>query len=226
MRTRENVVLKHHRQILRIDSLDYGRLYRNTYFFEGGTLTDGKDRLVSGWGEYNTETRQAVFYYNVKLKSPKRVITTDTLRYDTKKSVTHMLDPSKIATKSSVVEAKDASFHTKSGQAQLYGKSTTVDGEKTITDDSLFYDSRTGGSRGDDNVMFMDKKNRSSLMANYLQYNEKTGQGMTADSALVIGYSQKNTLYIHGDTLKLFTFRIDTSSMYHRVHAYHRVGVY
>ena len=226
MRARKNVVLKHRRQVLRTDSLDYDRLYKNAYFFEGGTLIDGKDRLVSDWGEYNTETRQAVFYYNVKLKSPERLVTTDTLHYDTKKSIAHVLGPSKITTKSSVVETKDAFFHTKSDQAQLYGRSTIVDGEKTITGDSLFYDSRTGDSHGNGNVVFVDKKNRNSLLANYLQYNEKTGQGVATDSALVIDYSQKDTLYMHGDTLKLFTFHIDTDSMYRKVHAYHKVRVY
>ena len=96
MRARKNVVLKHRRQTLLTDSLDYDRLYQTAYFYEGGTLIDGKDRLVADWGEYNTETRQAVFYYHVKLRSKDRLVTTDTLHYDTQKSIAHVLGPSKI----------------------------------------------------------------------------------------------------------------------------------
>ena len=226
MRARKNVVLKHRKQTLYTDSLDYDRLYNNAYFFEGGTLVDGKDKLVADWGEYSTEARQAIFYYNVKLRSDNRLVTTDTLHYDTQKSLAHVLGPSKITTKGSVVETKDAFFDTKSDKAQLFGRSTIVDGQKTITGDSLYYDSKTGASKGYGDVIFVDKENNNSLKAGYMQYNEKTGYGYATNKALVIDYSQKDTLYMHADTLKLYTFHINTDSMYRKVHAYHKVRVY
>lgn len=86
MRARKNVVLRHRRQVLRTDSLDYDRLYEMANFFDGGTLIDGKDKLVSDWGEYHTQTREAKFVYNVKLRSGKDLVTTDTLYYDVPKS--------------------------------------------------------------------------------------------------------------------------------------------
>lgn len=226
MRARNHVVLKHRRQTLLTDSLDYDRLYKNAYFFEGGTLIDGKDKLVSDWGEYSTETRQATFYYNVKLKSATRLVTTDTLHYDTQKSMAHVLGPSKITDKNSVVHTKNAYFDTKSDKAQLFGRSTIIDGQKTITGDSLYYNSKTGASKGYGNVEFVDKKNKNSLNAGFLQYNEKTGFGFATKKAVVIDYSQKDTLYMHADTLKLFTYFINTDSMYRKVHAYDKVRVY
>lgn len=226
MRARNHVVLKHRRQTLLTDSLDYDRLYKNAYFFEGGTLIDGKDKLVSDWGEYSTETRQATFYYNVKLKSASRLVTTDTLHYDTQKSMAHVLGPSKITDKNSVVHTKNAYFDTKSDKAQLFGRSTIIDGQKTITGDSLYYNSKTGASKGYGNVVFVDKKNKNTLNAGYLQYNEKTGFGFATKKAVVIDYSQKDTLYMHADTLKLFTYFINTDSTYRKIHAYDKVRVY
>lgn len=82
MEARKNVVLKHRRQTLYTDSLNYDRLYSYAYFFEGGRLVDGKDRLTSDWGEYSTQTREARFYYNVELHSGSDRIFTDTLHYD------------------------------------------------------------------------------------------------------------------------------------------------
>jgi lipopolysaccharide assembly outer membrane protein LptD (OstA) len=79
MRARNHVVLTHKGRVLNTDSLDFDRLYGNAYFFEGGTLTDKNDKLVADWGQYNTSTREAVFYYNVKLRSGKNTVTTDTL---------------------------------------------------------------------------------------------------------------------------------------------------
>ena len=71
MEARNNVVLHHARQTLYTDSLNYDRLYNNAYFFRGGRLIDGTSKLSSDWGEYNTETKQAVFYYDVQLHTPK-----------------------------------------------------------------------------------------------------------------------------------------------------------
>jgi len=227
MDAREHVVLKHRQQTLYTDSLNYDRLYSNAYFFEGGTLVDGKDRLVSDWGEYNTQTRQAKFYFNVRLRSEKRLVTTDTLYYDTRKSQAHVTGPSKITTDDgSVIDTQDGYFDSNSDKAQLFGRSVLTDKNKTITGDSLYYDRKTGESQGFGNVIYTDKENKNSLIADILKYNEKTGNGYATKNALVKDYSQKDTLYMHADTLKLFTFNINTDSVYRMVHAYNKVRAY
>lgn len=226
MEARRNVVLKHQRQTLYTDSLDYDRLYEYAYFREGGTLIDGKDKLVSDWGEYNTKTREATFYYNVKLRSGKRLITTDTLYYDTRKSLAHIVGPSKITSGTSVIHTEQGYFDTQSDKAQLFGRSTVVDKEKTITGDSLYYDDKTGISRGFGNVVFVDQKNKTSLTCGKLYYNEKTGYGLATKRAVSKEYSRGDTLYAHADTMKLFTFHINTDSVYRKVHYYPHVRAY
>ena len=74
---RRNVVLKHRKSTLYCDSLNYDRMYGIAYFFEGGKLVDNGSTLTSDWGQYNTETRQSVFYYNVKLKNKQFTMTSD-----------------------------------------------------------------------------------------------------------------------------------------------------
>ena len=225
MHARNNVVLHHRRQVLRTDSLDYDRLYDMANFFEGGTLVDGKDKLVADWGEYHTKTREAKFVYNVKLRSGKDVVTTDTLYYDVVKSKAHMVGPSKMISGTSVVNTKDGYYNTKTDQAQLFGRSTLVDKDKTITGDSLYY-VKNGESYGYGNVIYVDKKNKNSLHCNYLRYNEKTGYGFATRNPVAIDYSQRDTLWMHSDTMKIYTFYINTDSMYRKVHAYHKVRAY
>ena len=225
MRARKNVVLHHRRQTLLTDSLDFDRLYNMANFFDGGTLIDGKDRLVSDWGEYHTETREAKFVYNVKLRSGKDVVTTDTLYYDVRKSKAHMVGPSKIVSGASVVKTENGYYDTKSDRAQLYGRSTLTDKDKTITGDSLYY-VKNGESSGYGNVVYVDKKNKNSLHCNYLRYNEKTGKGFATRNPVAIDYSQKDTLWVHSDTMRIYTFNINTDSVYRKVHAYHKVRAY
>lgn len=226
MHARQNVVLRHRRQTLKTDSLDYDRLYNMANFFEGGTLIDGKDRLVSDWGEYHTETREAKFVYNVKMRSGKDLVTTDTLYYDVPTSRAHMVGPSKIVSgDGSTVDTEDGYYDTKTDQAQLFGRSTLIDKEKSITGDSLYY-VKDGESEGFGNVVFVDKRNKNSLTANYLRYNDKTGYGYATKNPVAIDFSQKDTLWMHSDTMRIYTFNINTDSVYRKVHAYPHVRAF
>ena len=225
MHARRNVVLHHRRQTLKTDSLDFDRLYNMANFFDGGTLIDGKDRLVSDWGEYHTETREAKFVFNVKLRSGKDVVTTDTLYYDVPTSTAHMLGPSKIVSGSSVVHTADGYYDTKTDKAKLFGRSTLVDKDKSITGDSLYY-VKNGESTGYGNVVYVDKNNKNSLTCNYLRYNEKTGMGFATKRPVAIDYSQKDTLWMHSDTMRIYTFNINTDSVYRKVHAYPHVRAF
>lgn len=225
MHARRNVVLHHRRQTLKTDSLDFDRLYNMANFFDGGTLIDGKDRLVSDWGEYHTETREAKFVFNVKLRSGKDVVTTDTLYYDVPTSTAHMVGPSKIVSGSSVVHTADGYYDTKTDKAKFFGRSTLVDKDKSITGDSLYY-VKNGESTGYGNVVYVDKKNKNSLTCNYLRYNEKTGMGFATKRPVAIDYSQKDTLWMHSDTMRIYTFNINTDSVYRKVHAYPHVRAF
>lgn len=227
MHARYNVVLKHRRQTLFTDSLDYDRLYSTAYFFEGGRLIDGRDRLVADWGEYNTGTRKAAFYYNVKMRGPDQTITTDTLFYDTKSSTAHVTGPSEIVTKDkNVIHTSDAFLDSRTDQSKLFGRSTIVNGQKTITGDSLYHNSKTKINRGYGNVVYVDKENKNSLICDEMFYNENKGYGYATKNALLKDFSQKDTLYVHADSLKLFTFNINTDSVFRKVHAYYKVRAF
>lgn len=223
---RRNVILTHRGTKLYTDSLNYDRLYGIGYFFEGGKMVDKKNVLVSDWGEYDTETRKAVFNYNVNLKNPKFVLTTDTLHYDTRTSDAHVVGPSKIISGKSVINTTDGYYDTNKDRARLFGRSTLLNEGKELTGDSLFYDEKTGISQGFHNVVYKDSVNKNQLDSNYFWYNEKTGFAFATDSAMLVDYSQKDTLYMHSDTMKVYTFNINTDSVYRRVHCYNKVRAY
>lgn len=238
MEARKNVVLHHRKQTLYTDSLNYDRLYSNAYFFKGGRLIDEKNKLSSDWGEYNTSTKEAVFYYDVQLVTPDSKVSTDTLYYNTTTSMAHVVGlytpdkgkgeagPSVITNKDGKVLSTDAFFNTKSDKADLYGRSTIVNQEKTIVGDTLYYDSNTGEDKGFGNVVFVDSKNKNELYAEELVYNEKTGAGYATRKALAIDYSQQDTLYMHADTMRIETFNINTDSVYRKVHCYPHMRAY
>ena len=83
------------------DSLNYDRMYNVGYFFEGGKLVDNTSTLTSDWGEYHTDTHQALFNYDVRLKNKKFFLMSDTLYYNTDTHMAHVVGPSNITSKTS-----------------------------------------------------------------------------------------------------------------------------
>lgn len=226
LQARRNVVLRHRNQVLNTDSLNYDRLYNSAYFFEGGTLTDGDDKLVADWGQYNMSTREAEFFFNVKMRSGDNFIETDTLFYDTRSQMAHVLGKgSKITSKDSSVDTENAYYNTATKHAELFGRSVLVDKERSITGDSLYYE-KNGDSYGYGNVIYVDSKNKHSLICDELHYNEGTGRGYATKNALLKDFSQGDTLYAHADSLKIETFYINTDSVYRKVHCFDHVRAY
>lgn len=223
---RYNVVLRHRQTKLYTDSLNYDRLYGIGYFFEGGKMVDKQNVLVADWGEYDSESRKAVFNYNVRLKNPKFIIDTDTLNYDTKTSVADVVGPSVVTSGDNVIHTIRAFYDSNKNKARLLERSILLNKGKKLTGDSLVYDEKTGVSRGFGNVVYRDTVNKNELVSNTLFYNEKTGYAFATDSAVMKDYSQKDTLYAHSDTVKVYTFNISTDSAYRRIHCYNHVRAY
>lgn len=224
---RRNVILKHRATTLYTDSLDYDRGYGLVYFFEGGKMVDKSSVLTADWGQYSTVTRDAVFYYDVKLKSEQNNIHTDTLFYDTRRRVAHVVGPSKILTDGNLITTNEGFYNTQKGETQLFGRSTIINEHREITGDSLFYDEAKGVGTGYGKVVLKDKKNKNELIADYCYYDEKTGYAVATKNALVKEYSQgPDTLYMHADSLKMLTYHIKTDSVYREMHAYKKVRVY
>ena len=233
---RRNVVLTHRKSKLYCDSLDYDRMYGIAYFFDGGKLIDKGSILTSDWGQYNTETRDAVFYYKVRLKNNNMTMYSDTLYYDTRTSVAHIVGdytsdknevgPSMIVNQGNVVYTTDGYYDTNTETSMLYGRSTVDNEDKMITADSLFSDSKKKIDEGFGRVIYIDKKNKNRFEGNHVYYDENMGYGYATDSAVVMDFSQKDTLYVHADSLKLYTYNINTDSVYRVMHGFHKVRAY
>ena len=223
---RRNVVLKHRGSKLFTDSLNYDRLYKIGYFFEGGKLIDKGSVLTSDWGEYNTDNRKAVFNYNVRLRNKKFVLSTDTLHYDTRTSLANIVGPTKIKSGSSDIYTEKGTYNTRTERSQLFDRSVITNKGKKMVGDSVYYDSKRGISKGFRNVIYTDELNKNKFTGDYCMYNEKTGYAEAYKKAVAIDYSQKDTLYMHADTFKIHTFHINTDSVYRTVHAYHHVRAF
>jgi lipopolysaccharide export system protein LptA len=220
------VRMENRKTTLLTDSLNYDRLYNVGYYFDGGTLMDEENVLTSDWGEYSPATKVSVFNYDVKLVNPKFTLTGDTLRYHTDTKVADIVGPSDIVSDETHIYSESGNYNTSTGQAELLDRSVLRNGNKNLTGDSLYYDRNKGYGEAFNNILFTDTVQKACMTGDYGFYNELTGYAYATKRAVGIDYSQGDSLYLHGDTLQMYTFHLDTDSMYREMRAYHKVRFY
>ena len=224
-RARGNCVLIDKNTRLESDNLDYDRVYSVGMYLYGGTLYDGDNVLVSDWGQLTTTTHEAFFTDNVVLTNPQFKLVTDTLYYYTDTKIARIVTPSNITTDDGTfIYGIKGDYNTNSGEAFLLNRSYIIKDMRRVEGDSLHTDKNTGFSEVFGNAIITDEENDCMITGNYCSYDDSTGTAVATDSAVAYEYSQPpDTLYLHADTLKMFTFNLNTDSVYRNMHAYYHV---
>lgn len=224
---RRNVVMKHRDQTLHTDSLNYDRPYNMAYYYEGGILLDGNNKLTSDWGEYHTDTKKATFNYNVELTNPKFRLLTDTLHYDTQTKWAEVIGVTNIFSGTDKIYTEHGFYNTQTEQARLLKKTQAFGKDRIMKGDTVNYNKHTGVLEAFNNVECLDTVNKNILTGDYAFYNELTGEALATKKALIRDYSQgEDTLYVHADTLRMYTYNIQTDSVYRVLHGYFHARAY
>lgn len=87
------------------------------------------------------------------------------------------------------------------GNVTLVDKKT----ERTLQGDAMEYDRKNGIGRARGNVVLTDPKNKVILVGEVGYHNEKTNESYVTEKALAREFSQKDTIYVHADTLRMLT---------------------
>jgi len=222
-RLRDNIRMEDRQVTLFTDSLNYDREANLGYYFDGGMLVDEKNELTSFWGQYDPVSKDALFSDSVKLVNEDYTIFADTLKYNTESKVADILGPSTIVSDSGFIKTSHGWYNTGTDDARLFDRSEiySSDSTKMLVGDTVFYNRQTGLGEVFGKMYLEDFKQKAILRGNYGTYNEKTEYGMATDSAYAIDYSQSDSLFLHGDTLKMFT-----DSIYKEIKAYYNVRFY
>ena len=224
----DNVEMRHGTLTLYTDILNYDRRDDRGFYDTGGKIVDRKMQLTSDNGEYFTNTKTAVFHYNVLLTNDsKDSLVTDTLYYDANIKLAHAIGPSNIMSGKSTIYTEDGYYSTTDGKAQMYQRPILFNEGKKLTGDSIFYDKEMQQSFAYGHIVFTDEKNKMMLLGQYGWYDDKTGRALCTDSALAKDYSQgDDTLFVHADTLRMESFHLKTDSVYRNLMGYFHVRAY
>ena len=218
--TQSNVRLKDSQGTLVTDTLHYYVDQNRGYYDCWGTLDDGVNTLRSRMGVYDTDTKDAQFFYNVDLQNPKDgyLLQTDTLYYNTSSHIARIESPTDIYGPTDTIHATRGWYNTATDSLELTARSRiahtdSVGRTTTLEGDSIIYDkvsriSRayrfSDGRKGSAPVVLTDTANHTTLVADYAYYNDMTREALATRYPLLMEYSRQDTIFLRADTI--FTF--------------------
>lgn len=199
---RNNVILQNRDVTLITDSLNYELSPNVGYYFTGGQIVDSQNTLESVYGEYCPDTKDAIFYYEVTLTNEKAKLSSDTLKYNTETHIAAIESPTIIISDSSRIVSSKGWYNTNNNRSALYNRSIVEHNTYRLTGDTIFYDRDKGFGNAYGKVQMEDTVQKFVMLGNYAYYYQKNDSAMVTDSAVMMDCSQKDTLYLHADTLR------------------------
>ncbi|MBR1935277.1 MAG: hypothetical protein IJ835_04415 [Muribaculaceae bacterium] len=202
---RYNVKMRNRSMTLTTDSLDYEVRANVGYYFNGGTLIDSRNnRLTSEYGKYELDTKRAEFMTDVRLRNSKFEMSTNHLLYNTATHIATIDEYTDIVGRDGDrIQTSSGIYNTSRDDGWLFNRSTVYakDG-KWLTGDTLYYDRKEGKGYASGRMMLQDPEHKVKLDGDYGEHNEVTHYSMATGRARVREYSQGDTLFMHGDTLR------------------------
>ncbi len=204
-KVRRNVRLIHGESTLKTDSLNFDRNTNIGYYFNWGYIHDKDNDLESKLGYYYSDDKDYYAVEKVKLVNPKYTIYSDSLRYNTGTDISYFYGATDIESDSNYIYCEYGQYDTKSDLARLSKNAYIINKEKKLSGDTLFYDRNTGFGEAKSNITMLDTSQNVSIFGHYACLFENKDSVFVTQEALLSKYGEKDTFYLHADTLILYT---------------------
>lgn len=191
-------------------------------YYNGGTIVNKENTLVSKNGHYYSATKEATFHYDVVLTNPDYKMNSDTLKYRIPTRTTYFIGPSIITSKSDYIYCENGWYDTDKEKAAFSKNALLVTSQQKLRGDSLVYDRLLKFGIAFGNVTLVDTSQRSIIYGDYIEYKELKSEALVTKKALYARILEKDTIFIAADTL----YHRDIDSVNNFLNAYHHVKIY
>lgn len=170
-------------------------------FHGGGTIISNENTLTSENGYYFTGTKELAFKKNVVLINPRYTMNCDTLHYNTVLKTTRFIGPTTIKSQQDFIYCENGFYNTITDIAQFNKNAYLISKNQKLKGDSLYYDKKNGIGKGFKNISITDTSQNITITGDYSYSNEFTNTALVTGHALMSQINDKDTLFIHADTL-------------------------
>lgn len=220
----DNVVLKDDSTVLKTNYMTYDRNRHLSTYPHNGSITRNDKNLVSRKGYYRDDIQVAYFRKNVVVTTPKSRMLTDTLEYRIKDEKMFFFGPTTIYYEDNVLVGNYGWYDAKNDIAYLDRGAALSNKNWSITSDSMFYDKKADFAKAMSNVFIEDTVNKAIVEGKYAEMWKKLGKTFITDSVRARYFADKDTLYLHSDTLFFFNDTVEEKA--ERLLAYYNVRFY
>lgn len=209
-KARRNVKLIDKKVTLTTDSLDYMMTNDLASYNYSGTIKDSTNVLTSVVGKYYVNDKKAYFQDKVDVVTKDYRIKSDTLIYFTSTKKVYIEGPTHIFNETDTLYAEYGWYDSMKSYARLTRKPRMWNEKRSLKADSVYYDKEKGEGVAMGKARVQDIENSLIVLGNKVHYNDLTKIAWASDSAVLIQYSEKDSLYLHADYLRTMP---DTSAV-------------
>ena len=198
------------------DSLEYnaktGRaIYRNYGKIENST---NKEVITSKLGYFYPSTGTCFFSGKVKYKKQRLTMTTDTLQFIYEKQTTYFHGPTTIKNDSIEIQCEKGQYRVDIQEGLLRKNVFIKQKDRTIYCDTAFYKETNQLFKGNGHVRIYENNQHLILLGDYFHTQNNVSQSTLAGHALVIETRQKDSLFLHADTIRMQKDSLDERNIY------------
>ena len=203
----KNIKLTDREMILTTNLMNYDLNTNTASFFNHGKIisTKNKNVLDSNKGYYFADTEILNFKDSVVLVNPQYTIYTDTLQYNTKPEIAYFFGPTKIIAKKNMIYCENGWYDTKKDISQFRRNAYVVSDQNKLRGDSITYNRTLGVGEVFKNVIITDTVNNFLIKGDYAKHLESGDKSFVTGNAVIIQIENKDSLFLHGDTLYSYT---------------------
>jgi lipopolysaccharide export system protein LptA len=201
MLSKGNVVLRDPKMTLTTDTLNFDRQLQLLFYKHNAVIKDETNTLKSKVGTYFLKEKKFVATTKVLVTNPEHVLESNHLDYYTDSSYAYLYGPSTITGKDNIIYTERGFYNTKAEISHFVKNATIYFKDRTIKGDSLYYDRFKGFASATKNIKVTDTVQNFVAKGNYAEFFEKKDSVFIIDRAVAISILEKDSLYIHGDTL-------------------------
>ena len=184
------------------------------------TGSDGSVTETNGI-TYNTNSKSADFGSDVYITNQDYLIFSKNMSNNQTTGETIFRDYSKITNRKNpgqyIITTK-GKFNKTTGQAELFNRSQVFSDGKMITADSLYYNEKTGFGKALGDILIDDPQEKRYIKGNYAEAYKHLDSAFVTKNAYAVKAFEKDSFYIHADTL-VAVRRKDSTSL---VRAFHK----
>ncbi len=196
-----NVVIKDPQMTLSTDTLHFDRSRQLLFYKNSATIKDSINKLTSNTGNYYLENNKFQAISDVVLTNPDYILNSNHLDYYTNNGKAFLYGSSTITSDENLIYCEKGFYDTQKNISHFTINARIEYGDREIKADSLFYNRNIGFASATKNITITDTLNHSLLKGHYAEYFEKLDSAFVVDRAVAITNTNKDSVFIHGDTL-------------------------